>query len=307
MRKDAKIGFAIGGVLLAVLTVYVIVVPRHHNALSPNAVTLTVPTDGTAPDTSTPSAATDSTDTKVPETSTALAKNTGDGVNWERLLNGGGNDTDVAPPLMTTTTSPPTSGSGVVVAPPPATASGANTSPSTPPVTLADVTPPAGPATRPAAMMAVEATPAVHTTVAAGSRQYTIKSGQTLSSIAGEVYGNSRFYVAILRANPGLNPNRLHPGDKITLPDAAEVNPAASTAVTPPVERGTAAATGKTYTVKSGDTLYAISKELFGTTREATAIYDLNKQTIGANEARLTVGMILKLPEAASSPTVSAR
>jgi nucleoid-associated protein YgaU len=306
MRKDAKIGFAIGGVLLAVLTVYVLVVPRHHNAISPNAVTLSVPPDATATDTSTPSVPTDTTDTKAPDTSTAMAKNPGDGVNWERLLNGGGNDTDVAPPLMTTTTSPPTSGSGVVVAPPAATGSGANSSPSTPPVTLADVTPPAGPSTRPAAMMAVEPPLAVHTTVAAGSRQYTIKSGQTLSSIAGEVYGNSRFYVAILRANPGLNPNRLHPGDNITLPDASDVNPAASTAVTPPTERGTAA-TGKTYTVKSGDTLYAISKELFGTTRQADAIYDLNKQTIGANEARLTVGMILKLPEAATGPTVSAR
>ena len=31
-------------------------------------------------------------------------------------------------------------------------------------------------------------------------RTYTIKPGQTLSSIAADVYGNQRFYVAIIRA-----------------------------------------------------------------------------------------------------------
>jgi nucleoid-associated protein YgaU len=155
-------------------------------------------------------------------------------------------------------------------------------------------------------MMAVDPpAPSAHAS-AAGSRQYTIKSGQTLSSIAGEVYGNSRFYVAILRANPGLNPNRLKVGDKITLPDASEVNPEASPAAVTTVERVTAS-TGRTYTVKAGDTLYAISKELFGTPMQADTIYSQNKQTIGSDEARLKVGMVLKIPEAATSPTVSAR
>ena len=41
MRKDAKIGFAIGGVLLAVLTVYVLVVPSHKKSPTRESVTLT--------------------------------------------------------------------------------------------------------------------------------------------------------------------------------------------------------------------------------------------------------------------------
>ncbi len=304
MRKDAKIGFAIGGVLLAVLTVYVIVVPRHHN-LSPNAVTLTMPTDMPPGDSA--SGGTDNSSAKPAAGSDTLAKNTSaDGVNWEKLLNGGAGPGDTAPPLMVSNT--PGSGDSATV---PGTATPGNTTSAKPPVALVDNnTKPAGPATRPATPLVVDP-PAPNTRLAVkGTKQYTIKSGQTLSSIAGEVYGNSRFYVAILRANPGLNPNRLKPGDKITLPDAAEVNPEVSSAAvngTGPIVERTAASNGRTYTVKAGDTLYAISKELFGTPRQASAIYDLNKQTIGPNEARLKQGMVLKLPETPATPVAVVR
>jgi nucleoid-associated protein YgaU len=302
MRKDAKIGFAIGGVLLAVLTVYVIVVPRHRNAISPNAVTLSTPADMPGADASAPPS--DNTDTPAkPE----IARNTSsDGVNWEKLLNGGGPGTDDAPPLMTVTPGA-AAGNGVTV---PAAQAGAN-DPSTPPVTLASNTTPTGPTTKPAApttpiMAVADPTPAAaRSAMTSGSHQYTIKAGQTLSSIAGEVYGNSRFYVAIIRANPNINPTHLRPGMQIVLPPASEVNPQA-TPEGAAAER-TTAVTGRSYTVKAGDTLYAISKELFGTPRQADAIYELNKQTIGPNEGRLKQGMVLKLPEAASGPTASAR
>src|SRR5271170_3568498 len=109
MRKDAKIGFAIGGVLLAVLTVYVIVVPRHNNAISPNAVTLSVPADEPGGTSNTPADNSDAT----PKPPTEVARNTSsDGVKWEPLLKGGGEE---APPLMTTTVTPPTNGGGVSV------------------------------------------------------------------------------------------------------------------------------------------------------------------------------------------------
>ena len=45
MRKDAKIGFAIGGVLLAVLTIYAIVVPKKTSS-KPTGVTLVIPPAG---------------------------------------------------------------------------------------------------------------------------------------------------------------------------------------------------------------------------------------------------------------------
>jgi len=69
MRTDAKIGFAIGGVLLAVLTVYAIVVPRH-NKRSANTVSLVVTPPAPSSDNSTtpppPIAAADSATPHAP-------------------------------------------------------------------------------------------------------------------------------------------------------------------------------------------------------------------------------------------------
>ena len=47
MSKDAKIGFAIGGVLLAVIVVYVVISSNHRNAISPKGVMLVTPAGST--------------------------------------------------------------------------------------------------------------------------------------------------------------------------------------------------------------------------------------------------------------------
>ena len=49
-------------------------------------------------------------------------------------------------------------------------------------------------------------------------RTYTVQAGETFSSIAGSVYGNSRYYPHIMRANPSLDPTRLRAGTVINLP-----------------------------------------------------------------------------------------
>ena len=139
----------------------------------------------------------------------------------------------------------------------------------------------------------------VPSTQPAGSTSYTIKSGETLSTIAAHVYGNSRFYVAIMRANPKLDANHLRPGTRITLPDISDVKPGAAQLAR---ETQSPDSTGKTYTVKSGDTLYRISKSLYGTGRRADSIYEMNKESIGPDKSHLKLGLILRLP---ASPTVS--
>ncbi|HEX4794794.1 MAG TPA: LysM peptidoglycan-binding domain-containing protein, partial [Humisphaera sp.] len=62
----------------------------------------------------------------------------------------------------------------------------------------------------------------------------------------------------------------------------------------------------KDYTVQSNDSLYKISMKLFGRGDKANAIYDLNKQVIGSDPAKLKVGMVLKVPQAAPVTTASA-
>src|SRR5262249_33570631 len=71
--------------------------------------------------------------------------------------------------------------------------------------------------------------PDSHNDTAAASsakdRPYTIKSGDTLSSIATEIYGNPRYWVAIQRENKTINSNHLKIGEKIQLPDPSIVRP----------------------------------------------------------------------------------
>jgi nucleoid-associated protein YgaU len=48
---------------------------------------------------------------------------------------------------------------------------------------------------------------------------YTIERSDTLAKIATKLYGAPKKWTAIVKANPGLNPNRLKVGQVINLPD----------------------------------------------------------------------------------------
>ena len=52
----------------------------------------------------------------------------------------------------------------------------------------------------------------------------------------------------------------------------------------------------KTYTVKSGDTIYALAKKYYGDVIQYRKIYDANKKLIGSNPNRIKPGMTLTLP-----------
>ncbi len=65
-------------------------------------------------------------------------------------------------------------------------------------------------------------------TAGPGQKVYTIADGDLLGSIAKREYGSAKYWPAIVKANPGLNPNRLPIGSKILLPSAAEVGKSAA-------------------------------------------------------------------------------
>jgi nucleoid-associated protein YgaU len=56
------------------------------------------------------------------------------------------------------------------------------------------------------------------------------------------------------------------------------------------------AAAGKTYAVRSGDTLTSISQKFFGDKNHSDEIYKANRKTIGSNPNALKVGMKLAIP-----------
>ncbi len=58
----------------------------------------------------------------------------------------------------------------------------------------------------------------VPTDVVAGGKVYLLKKGDTLSNIAREQLGGISHLRDLINANPDIDPNTIHPGQKINLP-----------------------------------------------------------------------------------------
>jgi nucleoid-associated protein YgaU len=342
MRNDVKLGFAIGGVLLAVLIVYVLVVPggtsqqkksAQTNAISVGSstgagktvtlepVTPPAPTVGTtAPIVPAPavadskSATPEKTDPFASKSDTsndtvAKAPAKGNDLDWNKLLN-------EQPVLMTET--PVSAGSVKGHTPAP------SFTPATPAPTDSSATSLAADSTAPAssaqpiptqvagiepAAPAVQPVAVAPSTQPAGAHTHVVKSGETLSSISSAAYGNANFYPAILRANPGLDPTHMKPGMTINLPDAASVKPTAAQATGAQTASARVAATPldatKEYRVQPGDNLYKIAVKLYGRGDRADKIYQANKAAIGEDPHRLRAGQVLQLPDPPATTTVA--
>ena len=58
---------------------------------------------------------------------------------------------------------------------------------------------------------------------APGPNTHVVKSGETFSSIAQAAYGSAAYYPHLIRANPGVNPNNLKLGTVLNVPPVSEV------------------------------------------------------------------------------------
>jgi nucleoid-associated protein YgaU len=141
--------------------------------------------------------------------------------------------------------------------------------------------------------------------VAGAPRTYTVKAGDTLGEIARRELGSAKRWEEIQSLNGSLDPKRLRAGMTIKLPGAQ-----ASTGNAPSTTTGGVAtpaaqprAGGRTYTVKSGDTLGEIAKRELGSAQRWTEIQALNP---GLNPNRMVVGAELVLPQGGGSRVASA-
>src|SRR5690606_23855233 len=102
-------------------------------------------------------------------------------------------------------------------------------------------------------------------------------------------------FKSIEQANPGVNSSRLRIGQQLRIPQ----RPADTRANAPASSRAdaTAALGAREYRVQPNDSLNRIAGRLYGDATRWEEIYDLNRQTIGSDPARLQVGTVLKLPE----------
>ncbi len=151
---------------------------------------------------------------------------------------------------------------------------------------------------------------------------YTVKSGDSLAKIARKELGSETRWNEIAQLNPGLNAKNLKVGQSILLPtgtatastvvaDSTQTAPVTAAAPKPvvakPVVAKPAAAPkskgGRTYVVKSGDTLAKIAARECGTSKAATQIAALNPNI---NPDRIKVGDKLVLPATSEKALVAA-
>ncbi|HRQ75473.1 MAG TPA: LysM peptidoglycan-binding domain-containing protein [Phycisphaerales bacterium] len=161
---------------------------------------------------------------------------------------------------------------------------------------------PATPAPQPSPQPAPVPTPAPASPLTPPpTTPYTVKEGDTLSSIAANWFGDAGKWDLIAKANPFVDPDRLSVGQVLRLPpkDAQREEipgrlPAQGSA---PV----------VYVVRSGDTLSRIATAYYGSPLHWRLIYDANKAVIGENANALRVGMRLTIPPAPKPATPPAR
>ncbi|MFD1673208.1 NlpC/P60 family protein [Alicyclobacillus fodiniaquatilis] len=131
-------------------------------------------------------------------------------------------------------------------------------------------------------------------TVYAGTVHYTVKSGDCLYSIA-TTYGTT---VAKLKSLNGLSSNLIHPGESLIVKKTTSQSSSAKT-ISYQVSPSSSSAT--TYTVKSGDSLWAISQQYGVSVTQLEAWNNLNANSI------LHVGQKITIKGGSSSSTLSSR
>jgi len=307
MRTDVKLGFVIGGILLAVMIVYAVVVGRGGNTAPQQTASLTTP-DTQAPVDATSHAATDSiapgttasvspaasiadeplamsaplqTTTPNAATDPFVKNDTASATkwNWERLLHEGGS----APNMMASDASAPVDSNPIATRPPTDVTAVSFNSPSN---LASPVLNPS--ALRPAAPLTTQPT-------GRSGKTHVVKSGETLSSISFASYGSARHYSLIARANPTFNPDKLKVGMILTIPEILPQD----TATKAPLAQADAIPVDpfKQYKVQPGDTLHKIALKLYGKAGAWEKIYDTNKSAIGTDPGKLKTGIVLTLPE----------
>jgi len=322
MRKDVKLGFAIGGVLLAVAIVFALVntarPPKTSEETADTGTTTSQP-EAVATESNKPAApVTPETPAKPDSVAAAKpdaaakpepAKNDAVAEGTDVFKNNGGTNWDES----FKTGMPVMAASNTSVALPPTgdRPQGDPATPAKPAIVSTGATgfnygtrtaqPDADEAIKAAGNTANQPVTIVATTARPAST-HTIKSGETFSTIAAAYYGNAKYHKLISAANPKVDSSHLKIGQVITLPafdGKAEAAKSASAATSAPEK---AVDAKKEYRVQAGDNLHRICMKLYGNPKNVDAIYALNKAAIGSDPAKLKLGMVLNLPAA---PTVA--
>ena len=117
-------------------------------------------------------------------------------------------------------------------------------------------------------------------------KEYTVVSGDSYGRIAAR---NKTTVNALRKANPGVDPLKIRPGQKINLPAPTQTTEATTLNNSITANAAPSGGTGTVYTVKSGDTLTRIAE------RHGTTVRQL-RQANNLPTSRVNIGQKLKIP-----------
>jgi nucleoid-associated protein YgaU len=331
MRKEVRLGLAIGGVLLAVLVVYLLVVTAGSD--TPQQVTLDTSSSDQPPTQpqNRPGAESSRRQPDPFATTMPAAEGAGQGTHsasadrWSTILS-----TGEVPMMLTETPTGAgslgssgstssgsggplnlsTSGGGSIGSSVEATNTGSlgATGTGAPAPLTAEANQPANNGGTPSVPIAANTGGVISSRIdppppapgatsdSSSPRTHVVRQGETYASIAKVVYGSESYFPHLIRANPMIEARKLRPGMTINIPPVSEVRVVDTPR--PQTQPPAQPLDPKTeYRVTEGDSLERISLKLYGKRDRTDKLYDLNKSTIGADPARLKIGMLLKLPE----------
>jgi len=145
---------------------------------------------------------------------------------------------------------------------------------------------------------------------------YRVQPGDSMWTIARDVYGSSAFFRALTAYNHRRYPDtqRLRVGDVVQTPRIDRLRSLYPNLCPVPHDRAAAetgdptdAAAGRWYVVEEGDTLYEIARFELGQAARWTEIVTLNRKTLGDEYSNLRPGTRLLLPERATPNPIAAR
>ncbi len=121
-----------------------------------------------------------------------------------------------------------------------------------------------------------------------------VQSNDSLFKIATKYYGDGKKWIKIFEANKNSmsDPNALHVGQQLLIPDITVEKEANQAFQSPVVKRSNS----DTHTVEAGDTLYRLAKKYYDDPGAWIKILEANEDTI-EDEGSLKEGQVLNLPK----------
>lgn len=122
---------------------------------------------------------------------------------------------------------------------------------------------------------------------------HVVKRGEWLWNLAEHYLGEGSRWKEIAAANPGIDPDRIDVGQRLRIPLDRDPQPASNGKQTH--EKRVSPKDGDTVTVQRGDSLSAISEDLYGDAKHWPDLYQANKASI-SDPDEIEIGQQLQLP-----------